>query len=63
MTYLSRKAGNSEQMRRGAVVPVPFIDEADEYIMKALDALPIGHGVDLKGPGGKFEYLGKGQCS
>lgn len=30
---------------------------------KALDALPIGHGVDFKGPIGKFEYLGRGRCS
>lgn len=30
---------------------------------QALDALPIGHGVDFKGPIGKFEYLGKGLCT
>jgi nitrate reductase (NAD(P)H) len=30
---------------------------------RALDALPIGHGIDFKGPIGKFEYLGKGRCS
>ena len=30
---------------------------------KAMNALPIGHGVDFKGPIGKFEYLGKGACS
>lgn len=29
----------------------------------AMEALPIGHGVDFKGPIGKFEYLGKGKCS
>ena len=29
----------------------------------ALDALPMGHGVDFKGPIGKFEYLGKGICA
>ncbi|KAI4129401.1 MAG: hypothetical protein LQ347_003782 [Umbilicaria vellea] len=29
----------------------------------AMEALPIGHGVDIKGPIGKFEYLGKGRCS
>lgn len=28
---------------------------------KALDALPVGHSVDFKGPIGKFEYLGKGR--
>jgi nitrate reductase (NAD(P)H) len=30
---------------------------------KALDALPVGHCVDFKGPIGKFEYLGKGRCT
>uniref|UniRef100_P36842 Nitrate reductase [NADPH] n=1 Tax=Leptosphaeria maculans TaxID=5022 RepID=NIA_LEPMC len=30
---------------------------------KALDSIPCGHWVDMKGPIGKFEYLGKGVCS
>jgi nitrate reductase (NAD(P)H) len=30
---------------------------------QAMDALPIGHSVDFKGPIGKFEYLGKGDCA
>ncbi|CAK3810871.1 Nitrate reductase [NADPH] [Lecanosticta acicola] len=29
----------------------------------ALDALPIGHFVDVKGPIGKFQYLGRGLCT
>lgn len=29
---------------------------------KAMEALPVGHAVDFKGPIGKFEYLGKGDC-
>ncbi|KAG9203309.1 hypothetical protein G6514_002962 [Epicoccum nigrum] len=29
---------------------------------KALDAIPTGHWVDVKGPIGKFTYLGKGRC-
>ncbi|KAF7529411.1 hypothetical protein G7054_g9893 [Neopestalotiopsis clavispora] len=29
----------------------------------ALDAIPVGHFVDFKGPTGKFEYLGKGLCT
>lgn len=29
---------------------------------KALDAIPVGHYVDFKGPVGKFEYLGCGLC-
>ncbi|KAI1381810.1 hypothetical protein F4677DRAFT_5067 [Hypoxylon crocopeplum] len=30
---------------------------------QALDAIPIGHFVDFKGPVGKFEYLGRGICT
>jgi nitrate reductase (NAD(P)H) len=30
---------------------------------KALDAIPVGHFVDFKGPIGKFEYLGRGLCA
>lgn len=30
---------------------------------QALDALPVGHFVEFKGPIGKFEYLGAGRCS
>ncbi|KAK3318343.1 hypothetical protein B0H66DRAFT_477126 [Apodospora peruviana] len=30
---------------------------------QALDSLPIGQMVEFKGPVGKFEYLGRGQCS
>ena len=30
---------------------------------KALNSLPLGAGVEFKGPIGKFEYLGKGICS
>ncbi|KAJ4289115.1 hypothetical protein N0V90_011457 [Kalmusia sp. IMI 367209] len=29
---------------------------------KALDAIPVGHFVEMKGPIGKFEYVGKGNC-
>ncbi|KAJ4354211.1 uncharacterized protein N0V89_005945 [Didymosphaeria variabile] len=29
---------------------------------KALDAIPTGHFVEMKGPIGKFEYVGKGDC-
>ncbi|KAI0132459.1 hypothetical protein BJ170DRAFT_592414 [Xylariales sp. AK1849] len=30
---------------------------------QALDAIPVGHFVDFKGPTGKFEYLGRGLCT
>jgi nitrate reductase (NAD(P)H) len=29
----------------------------------ALDALPVGHAIDFKGPIGKFQYHGRGHCS
>ncbi|KAG7288026.1 hypothetical protein NEMBOFW57_007546 [Staphylotrichum longicolle] len=30
---------------------------------QGLDSLPLGHAVEFKGPVGKFEYLGRGQCT
>ncbi|KAI1874869.1 uncharacterized protein JN550_002298 [Neoarthrinium moseri] len=30
---------------------------------QALDAIPVGHFVDFKGPTGRFEYLGRGLCT
>lgn len=44
MSYIGRQAGGIEPNRRGAVVPVPFIDEADEYLMRALEAFPVAAG-------------------
>nr|POF07007.1 acetyl-coa carboxylase [Quercus suber] len=42
MSYLTRQTtGSGEPVRKGAVVPVQFIDEADEYLMKALETFPI----------------------
>lgn len=38
-------------------------DRAGGRMTKALDSIPIGHWVDMKGPIGKFEYLGRGLCS
>ncbi|RMZ80000.1 hypothetical protein DV738_g2936, partial [Chaetothyriales sp. CBS 135597] len=29
---------------------------------QAMDSLPIGHPIEMKGPIGKFEYLGRGRC-
>ena len=46
LSYLSRSTTGGEPTRRGAVVPVPFIDEVDEYIMKALETFPV---VDQNG--------------
>lgn len=30
---------------------------------QALDSLPLGHAVEVKGPVGRFEYLGGGRCT
>ena len=38
------------------------IERPGGKMTKALDAIPLGHFVDFKGPIGKFEYLGKGRC-
>ncbi|KAK5123732.1 hypothetical protein LTR85_002368 [Meristemomyces frigidus] len=49
MSYLSRQTtGSGEPTRKGAVVPVPFIDEIDEYLMKALETFPVAGRPDLK---------------
>ncbi|GAB1734479.1 hypothetical protein NU195Hw_g9565t1 [Hortaea werneckii] len=42
MSYLSRQnTGSGEPTRRGAVVPVTYIDDADEHLMKALENFPV----------------------
>lgn len=38
-------------------------DTAGGVMTKSLDNLPLGHVVHVKGPIGKFEYLGRGFCS
>lgn len=38
-------------------------EKAGGKMTKALDAIPTGHWVDMKGPIGKFEYLGAGKCA
>ena len=40
MSYLSRSTGANLPTRRGAVVPVPYIDEVDELLQKALNTFP-----------------------
>ncbi|EMC93743.1 hypothetical protein BAUCODRAFT_36199 [Baudoinia panamericana UAMH 10762] len=44
MSYLSRQTGAGEPTRKGAIVPVSFIDEADEVLMKALETFPDSGG-------------------
>lgn len=37
-------------------------ERAGGKMTQALDAIPIGHFADFKGPIGKFEYRGRGRC-
>jgi len=39
MSYLVNK-GSNEPIRKGVVIPVHFLDEADEHLMRALDIFP-----------------------
>ena len=38
-------------------------ERAGGKMSQAMDSLPLGHFIDIKGPIGKFEYLGHGHCS
>ena len=49
MTYLTSRA-EGEPIRKGAVVPVEFLDDAEEYLMRALETFP-SHGKTAKSPG------------
>ncbi|KAK9418452.1 putative Nitrate reductase [Seiridium unicorne] len=56
---------NIEQGKLHVLVKV-YYDTPDRKggkMTQALDAIPVGHFVDFKGPTGKFEYLGRGMCS
>lgn len=58
----------SETTKKGYadVLVKVYLDSKDHKggkMTQAIDALPIGHFVDFKGPIGKFEYLGRGLCA
>lgn len=58
----------SETTKKGYadVLVKVYLDSEDHKggkMSQAIDALPIGHFVDFKGPIGKFEYLGRGLCA
>jgi len=40
MSYLIRR-GVDEPMRKGVIVPVQYLDEAEEYLMRALETFPL----------------------
>lgn len=57
----------SEITRKGQldVLIKLYLDEGPDKsgkMSKAINSIPIGHGVDFKGPIGKFVYMGKGLC-
>ena len=43
LTYLNSKdvQGEEETIRKGVVVPVQYLDEAEEYLMRALEMFPV----------------------
>ncbi|KAL8690201.1 MAG: hypothetical protein Q9218_004295 [Villophora microphyllina] len=43
MSYLVNKGAN-EPMRKGVIVPVQYLDEVEEYLMRALETLPATGG-------------------
>lgn len=43
MSYLVNKGGN-EPLRKGVIVPVQYLDEVEEYLMRALETLPATGG-------------------
>lgn len=47
------------------LVKVYFDSESQKggKMSQAMEALPVGHFIDFKGPIGKFQYHGKGKCS
>ncbi|KAB8527784.1 hypothetical protein FH972_025436 [Carpinus fangiana] len=47
MTYLAKRT-EGEPVRKGAIVPVQFIEEADEMLSKALDVFPMVGGTMTK---------------
>ena len=58
----------SETTKKGYadVLAKVYLDSKDRRggkMTQAMDALPIGHFLDFKGPIGKFEYLGRGLCA
>ncbi len=42
MSYLANQQGQSEPVRKGVIVPVHYLDEAEEYLQRALETLPLG---------------------
>jgi acetyl-CoA carboxylase / biotin carboxylase 1 len=56
LSYLSRHV-DGEQTRKGAIVPVQFLDDAEEYLARALECLPTAK--KAQGPGLMATLTGK----
>ncbi|KAI9780799.1 MAG: acetyl-coenzyme-A carboxylase [Peltula sp. TS41687] len=48
MSYLVNKA-DEEPTRKGVIVPVQYLDEAEEYLMRALEAFPSAGPLRMRG--------------
>ena len=44
MSYINAKAGTDEPSRKGVIVPCQYLDEAEEYLGRALEVLPRADG-------------------
>ncbi|KAF2721158.1 acetyl-CoA carboxylase acc1 [Polychaeton citri CBS 116435] len=59
MSYLSRQADGTEPTRKGAVIPINYLDEADEYLMKVLEVFPVAGQKSAKAEKGLMADLSK----
>ncbi|KAK5154946.1 hypothetical protein LTR04_005927 [Oleoguttula sp. CCFEE 6159] len=55
MTYLANRT-EAEPTRKGAVVPIQYLDEVEEYLMRALEVFPL-HGAHSRGKRGSSNGL------
>src|SRR5262249_12911623 len=69
MSFLT-KGAESEPLRKGVIVPIAYLDEADEYLSRALELLPV-KGARSKGflavpkrkPAGSFDDESTSVCN
>lgn len=63
--YTPISGGNADRGKLHILIKI-YYDTPEHKggrMTQALDAIPVGHFVDMKGPVGKFEYLGRGVCT
>ncbi|KAI6709925.1 acetyl-CoA/biotin carboxylase [Diplocarpon mali] len=54
MSYLVNKTGESEPTRKGVIVPVQYLDEAEEHLLRALEVFPAPGGRKRSFPNGQL---------